>query len=471
MLFAGIRESVAVVGSTGSGKTSSIFIPSVAAHPGPVVSTGLLRGGAIKDVRDATFNVRRNYADSIPGSRVIEWHLENGVPTLGEKFAWDFIHECLEWDDALRIASTFLRASIPSNAEFREYWTNLGSRVFAAVLYYAARDPRSTIGGLGARLASSSSRNAVFAAIVADLGPRHPAVHALGDFANNDQTTAQARGHVHQVFDSYVVSALQQLPRCELTFSVEDALRGSSTVYVVLREAKAKDVSPVVATFVGELLHAWPAIRSGEVSLLFALDEAVNIAPLEDLPSAMSFAGGSGSQLLLGVAETGTIARVWGPNGVDELLMQANNLVILPGLHDSEFLERVSATLNRSSRVRARYRSSSSDIPRTRDSELEVEQYIARDRSLSRLSGVRRAYLDAQIRHQQALEDLNSGQIPNLGARGRVERETYTEILPEFEGYEIAQLPDGLAFLQSGARARAIRRIGWWEDPFWRKVI
>jgi len=78
--------------------------------------------------------------------------------------------------------------------------------------------------------------------------------------------------------------------------------------------------------------------------VLFALDEAANIAPLPDLPALCSEAGGQGVQIMPVFQDLSQARQRWGQEG-EGLLSLLSSFVVLPGIRDRQSLELISMVI------------------------------------------------------------------------------------------------------------------------------
>jgi type IV secretory pathway TraG/TraD family ATPase VirD4 len=90
----------------------------------------------------------------------------------------------------------------------------------------------------------------------------------------------------------------------------------------------------------------YAAHRDGQLPrrVLFALDEAANIAPLGDLPQIASEGGGQGLQLLAAFQDLSQARQRWG-HAADGFLTLFGSKLILAGVADTGTLEAVSIAL------------------------------------------------------------------------------------------------------------------------------
>ena len=88
--------------------------------------------------------------------------------------------------------------------------------------------------------------------------------------------------------------------------------------------------------------HRTGGLTHGRV--LFALDEAANIAPLEELPQIASEGGGQGLTLLAAFQDLSQARTRWGP-AADGFLTLFGTKLVLPGVADTKTLEAISTAL------------------------------------------------------------------------------------------------------------------------------
>lgn len=129
------------------------------------------------------------------------------------------------------------------------------------------------------------------------------------------------------------------------------ASSAADTIYVVAPAARQDLLAPVVVgllTAVREATYSLSAeiVRAGQGErrdppVLFALDEAANIAPLPDLPALCSEAGGQGVQIMPVFQDLSQARQRWGQEG-EGLLSLLSSFVVLPGIRDPRSLEQIS---------------------------------------------------------------------------------------------------------------------------------
>jgi type IV secretion system protein VirD4 len=166
--------------------------------------------------------------------------------------------------------------------------------------------------------------------------------------------------------------------------------------------------------------------------VLFALDECANSAPIPDLPSLLSEAGGQGLQLLCVFQDMAQMSRLW-PADSAGMLSLFGSLLVLSGIKNRETLELLSLLagdheLERSSVAHARSRGDS---------------HQRRDTNLLGL---------ATSRSRQRTQTVTTS------------TEWRREIPPE----QIAQMPQGVGLLWRGASYKWVPLVWWDQHPVWR---
>jgi type IV secretory pathway TraG/TraD family ATPase VirD4 len=119
------------------------------------------------------------------------------------------------------------------------------------------------------------------------------------------------------------------------------------TIYLHAPAEHQALAGPLVCGLLSEIRTAtYNAHRDGGLSdrVLFALDEAANIAPLGDLPQIASEGGGQGVQLLACFQDLSQARERWG-QAADGFLTLFGSKLILPGVADQRTLESVSVAL------------------------------------------------------------------------------------------------------------------------------
>lgn len=130
---------------------------------------------------------------------------------------------------------------------------------------------------------------------------------------------------------------------------------GTNTLYVCAPSADQQLLAPLVVGMLTQLRDAaYRRSRDGVARppVLFALDEAANIAPLPDLPAIVSEGAGQGLLTLASLQDLSQARTRWGP-AADAFVSLFGTSVVLPGIADVRTLEALS-TLSGDHEVRNR---------------------------------------------------------------------------------------------------------------------
>jgi type IV secretion system protein VirD4 len=130
-------------------------------------------------------------------------------------------------------------------------------------------------------------------------------------------------------------------------FDADRFVRSGDTIYIHAGAEQQALAAPLVCGLLSEIRAATYRAyhrRTLQARVLFALDEAANIAPLPELPAIASEGGGQGLMLLAVFQDLSQARTRWGP-AADGFLTLFGTKLILPGVADSQTLEAVSLAL------------------------------------------------------------------------------------------------------------------------------
>jgi type IV secretion system protein VirD4 len=282
-------HSVIAFGPPGSLKTNALVIPALLEWPGPAVATSIK-----PDVLRATINRRAALGEA--------WVYDplgmSGTPAA----RWTPLAHCGTYPKARKVAKTLADAADLSGLKQDDanYWTTLGAKLLAVLLYAAARTGRSMADV--ARWVDTQDFLEVDQAlqelddpVAADAWAackRRPE-NTLGSVFGTAETLLD-------VFGDPTIAA--SADGCDL--DVEALLGGPNTLYLYAPANEQSRLRPLFELLVGVVITAAEerAARQpdGMLSprLLLDLDEAGNCAALSKLPELATTARGQGIQLL-----------------------------------------------------------------------------------------------------------------------------------------------------------------------------
>lgn len=342
------EHSVLVLGATRSGKTTGFAIPAVREWSGPVIVLS-----AKTDLLHATYEVRSALGDVL----VYDPTGVSGKPTHG----WSPLARTSTWAAAVRTANAMSRVSGTTGGlgGAGKHWERVAAQLLAPMLLAAStgglemsdvvrwamtkelEEPKTLVDLLGrdGEVALRSMRSYL------DLEPR---------------ARDSAFSTVRTVLDAYEDPAVSAA--C-VTADIrgEQLLDGGShTLYIVAGSTDQARLAPVLLAMLDEIVAE--ALRQASLRragtgdplglhggrrasrLLLLLDEAANIAPLPDLATLASTAGGEGVQLVTIFQDLSQLRHRYGTEW-GSIASNHVTKVILPGVTDPETLSYFSSTV------------------------------------------------------------------------------------------------------------------------------
>jgi len=493
------EDHAAVIGPPRCGKSSAIFSPSVACHPGPVIVTSTRASGHHPDIRDATFRARREVA-AAHGGIVCELPVDDFITPVVTAVHWDVTDGCADWNTALERARSLAGAAIPLSQDNALAWRNSTTSLLAPVLHMAA------LGGLTQEEMLGYLRFADTTAVADELesidingvrsylsdayGYTHASVGFCDDIL---MATPEVRDNVRYLVRTDVLGFMAYDTAVPTTrFDIDAFLSGWSTLYITLRPQRAEQNRAQISALVDAMCSAVQAKTSANTrtgTLLLALDEVVTVAPVATLPATIATGGGSGIQCLLGLQRPSQARTCWGEEAVQTVVLNPSQTIVFPGVTDRVFLDDLAALFGQESHYDfqvevakdAPVRARTADAARLISERLLLERQLASspDSGRHRAQAERRIARDLLIdRHRHQIRPLNDS-LPDIIAELRryTTAEPRNVRRPVLEGSAIFATPEGTIFLKSrdrrsGAPTFAFNTSqGWWIDPFWSGVL
>ncbi|HXA30102.1 MAG TPA: type IV secretory system conjugative DNA transfer family protein [Candidatus Angelobacter sp.] len=331
-----------VIGPPRSGKTSGVIIPNVLAWTGPVVITSTRR-----DVLDACHGIR--------SQRGTVWCFDpvgivaSTMPATVNRLDWSPLRGAETFDTALTRARALL-AGAADGTEGRDHWRARGTQLLAALLHAAvlAQRPMSTViewthaGRLdAAEHVCTQTRARQAAAILRGIA----------------QTPDRERGSIWSALagglasfdDSIVLASADRAASC--SFGADTFLSQPDSLFIVAPSDESTPLAPLVVGLVEEIraeaLRQSNATGALALPLLLALDEIASICPLPSLPQIAAEGGGRNVILLAILQDLSQAAARWGRDVADGLLTFAGAKLVLPGLADTETLQRLETLIGK----------------------------------------------------------------------------------------------------------------------------
>lgn len=323
------RHSLLVFGPTQSGKTTGLAIPAILEWPGPVVAT----------------STKADLVDDTIGRRSEVGHVQVFDPAHSTRYrasGWSPLATASTWQGACRAGWDLAmagKAAVGGSMSLAEFWFNSAAKSLAPYLYAAAHDGR-TIADV-ARWIDAEERTDVLA-IVRKLS---------GDAALAHQATfrreERARSSLFQVMQQILAAYLDPVVAASAEQSEIDPAEvvagRTSTLYLTSPYLDQARLRPVFSTVVRQIIAAAyeGASSTGrplDPPLLLVLDEAANIAPVEDLATVASTAAAMGLQLVTVFQDLAQIRSRYG-DAAGTVVNNHRATLFLPGIKDLDTLE------------------------------------------------------------------------------------------------------------------------------------
>jgi type IV secretory pathway TraG/TraD family ATPase VirD4 len=340
---------VLVLGPQRSYKTSGFAVPAVLEWEGPAVITSV-RTDVLEDTIGWRSHCGQVYAFDPAGA------LANTVYAR-HRVGWDPLAHCRTWDDSVRMGRA-LTESGKAAAGLREsdFWFTLAAQLLAPHLFAAAANGYSfdnvvrwikdgaedEVRGLLEATGHEGALRAAAAAWSRDERVRSSvyttAVSALRVF---DYESTDILGRSSLDLSQFLESEADTLYICAPPDEQEEYQPlFTGLVRTIVRMAYAKNGSAAAAqTGTGGQAQAY-------CPLLLLLDEAGNIARLENLDTLATTAAGTRIQLISIFHDLSQMESVYGQYAAKSILNNHSAMMVLPGMRDVATLHFVEALLH-----------------------------------------------------------------------------------------------------------------------------
>lgn len=336
VLTAGWEDVGVAVMAPRSGKTSSLSIPMVLSAPGLLVVTENKAG-----IWAATARLRAERT----GRKI--WVFDpNHIAHIDQDWWWNPLAHITGYPTAVRLASHFTQ-TLNNDGHNQDFWAAAAQDLLASLLLAAA--------------VSGQDLHAVYRWLN-DSGNPEPErqLRTHGHHQDADALAGRRSGAVETREGIYenARSAAQCMrnpnimqwvtPNPELAeLDIHQLVTNSEALYLMAKDDKTS-AAPLVAALVDAIFttateHAehQPGGRLDPPATV-VLDEAANIARIEDLPQLYSHLGSRGIAVWTILQSRAQGQKVWGNTGFDTLWSAAAIKVIGAGIDDADFAEDIS---------------------------------------------------------------------------------------------------------------------------------
>lgn len=327
-------SSLLVVGPTRTGKSSGLVVPAILEWEGPVLATSvradLVRATLARRVALGTtwiFDPARS--TDLPGS------------------GWDPLGGCRDVTGARRIADALVRAAPGRSGGLGDgdFWFQSAAKLLAPLLLAAGLSGRG-MDVLGAWLDADDQDEP---GSILEAAGEAAALRALGAFvAKDDRYRSSVLATAEVVVDAFAEPGVLS-GSGGASIDLDRLFRGPgvASLFLIAPPAEQQRLRPLFTLLVSEVLalaYRRAALQGCPLDprLLVVLDEAANIAPLEDLDRLASTAAGEGIQLVSVWQDLAQIEARYASRWATVVSNHRARLV-LPGVADPSTLEHMSA--------------------------------------------------------------------------------------------------------------------------------
>ena len=323
------RHSLLVLGPTQSGKTTGLAVPAILEWPGPVVATST-KGDLLADT--------------------LAWRATLGpvhvfdpaATTPYERAGWSPLAGCETWPGAMLRSWELAmagKAAVGGTMSLGDFWFASAAKALGPYLLAAAgtgRDMGDVAGWIDAE------ENKAVAAMLSRLSAEAAAAHAA-TFRREDRARSSLFQVMQQIVGAYLDPTVAASSASSDIVPAELLTAGSPTLYICAPHHDQARLRPVFAALVAQVLAAVYE-RSAATNapldppVLLVLDEAANIAPVEDLPTVASTAAALGLQLVTVFQDLAQIKRRYG-DAAGTVVNNHRAKLVLPGVADLDTLD------------------------------------------------------------------------------------------------------------------------------------
>jgi type IV secretory pathway TraG/TraD family ATPase VirD4 len=333
-ICASVQDSVLAAAPPRQGKSSQIVIPWVHHWPGPAVVTSVRT-----DVLENTALLREARGP-------IAVLAPTGMTSWPQALAWSPTSGCERIDVARKRASVLVQVGKPGTDDDSSgagFFGLSATNLLASWLHAAALTGRTMLDVL--EWAMDEHDDAPLHLLRQQKRASRLAVKLLAAFYDNPPVTKTNMFTTVQIAVAPLMGEFAQAsfaPKPGDSLNIESFLRANGTIYLLVSEDEAGDLAPLVACFVDEVVRTAyriagrsPGSRLDPPLGLF-LDEVANVVPLPNLPTLMSYAGGSGIFVLAVFQSLAQADHRWGRTGMNMLWGASTVKMALGGLTGEE---------------------------------------------------------------------------------------------------------------------------------------
>lgn len=325
-------QSVVVFGPTQSRKTTGFAIPAILDWHGPVVATSV-KTDLVRD----TMGWRQRCGPV----QCFDPSSSTGLPSA----QWSPLDTARTWSGARKVATSLTEGAKGGNGPMTDgdFWYATAAKLLAPLLFAAA-----TGGGTMTdvvRWVDTQEESEVLDLLdAAGVGEASQAAQA--SFAKEDRQRSSVYTTAETVLEPFADPPVELTGEERSPIDPRRLIADGSTLYLCAPAHDQRRLRPLFTAVVRQIVeHAYETVtRTGcplDPPLLIVLDEAANIAPLEDLDTLASTAAGHGIQLVTIWQDLAQVTARYGPRA-GTVVNNHRAKVFLSGISDPSTLDHAS---------------------------------------------------------------------------------------------------------------------------------
>jgi type IV secretion system protein VirD4 len=323
------RQSAIVIAPTESMKTTGLAIPALLEWRGPALATSV-KSDLLRDTR-----ARRREL-----GQVMIYDPTEATGRLGS--GWTPLTGCATWQGAQRTAAWLCAAARSPQGSLADadFWYAAAAKLLAPILFAAASSTQTMAEVVC--WVDTQEREEVKEALL-DAEAEEALIAAEASWKREKRQLSSIYTTTETVLAAYADPGVLASARAAEITPGRLLDGGAHTVYLCAPSHEQQRLRPLFTTLVRQLITAVydRAALTGrplEPPLLVVLDEAANIAPLEDLDTLASTAAGQGIQLLSVFQDLAQLRERWGVRAAT-IVNNHRAKLIGSGISDPDTLE------------------------------------------------------------------------------------------------------------------------------------
>lgn len=323
------RHSVIVLGPTQSGKTTGLAVPSILEWRGPCIATSVKN-----DLAQDTIGWRERQGSV--------WVYDPTATSGLELSTWSPLDGAREWSGAKKIASWLTSASKSGGKgglSDGDFWYSAAGKLLAPHLFAAAANGYTMADVV--RWIDTQEEFEVRSLLQA-TGVEEAITAAEASWQREDRAKSSIYTTAEVVIEAYSEPTILESAKTSDIRTSRFFDGGHHTLYVCAPSHEQDRLRPVFTTLLKQFIRAaYDFGKRLDPPLLIVLDEAANIAPLDDLDAIASTCSGLGIQLLTVWQDLSQINARYGDRA-NTVVNNHRAKIVLSGISDPTTLDYVS---------------------------------------------------------------------------------------------------------------------------------